>query len=261
MFINTLSESKSRTFKECHYKYKLRYINKLYPKSKNMSALNFGSFIHKILEDGVGATSVDQLTTIAESVRKDYPFSETYNPKIEKCLKNFLRFNSSLSEEGLTEMKYEVVVDEEKDLKLNGIIDRVIRGSEGGCLIIDYKTSKRELKALDLYQDAQLQGYCYAIHKLLNIPIKDITVAHYYPISNNFVTCSYSPSQIQTYLKKKVDQMWQIRKMKSCEFKPMENQFCNWCEFKSCCTLFTPGIIAEKNLEEMKANRTPRKKL
>ena len=156
MFINTISESKSKIFKECQLKYRYRYVDRLKEQSSNTDALHFGSYIHKIFEDGVAATTLAELTNIADETRKDYSFSETYDPKIEVCLKNFLRFNATLSETVATEMVYEVVYDKEKDIKLNGVIDRIIKGKDGGYLVIDYKTSKRELKEIDLYQDRQL---------------------------------------------------------------------------------------------------------
>ena len=255
MFINTISESKSKTFKECQLKYRYRYVDRLKEESKNTDALHFGSFIHKILEDGVAATTLAQLTVIADNVKKDYTFSESYNPKIEVCLKNFLRFNATLAETVATEMVYEVIYDKEKDIKLNGIIDRIIKGKDGGYLVIDYKTSKRELKEIDLYQDRQMQGYAYAVHKKLGVPLSDIVVAHYYPISNNFVTCKYSPNQINQYIREKVDQIWKIRKMKKDEFQAMENQFCNWCGYKDICPIFNDGVAVTKRLEERKKKR------
>ena len=57
------------------------------------------------------------------------------------------------------------------DITLNGVIDRVIKGKDGGYLVIDYKTSKREKSKVELYQDSQLKGYVYAISKLYDVPI------------------------------------------------------------------------------------------
>ena len=255
MFINTISESKSKTFKECQLKYRYRYVDRFKEERTNTDPLHFGSYIHKIFEDGYKATTLGQLTVIAESVKKDYNFSDSYTPKIKTCLENFLRFNATLSETVSTEMVYEVVYDKEKDLKLNGIIDRVIKGTDGGYLVIDYKTSKRELTELDLYQDRQMQGYAYAIHKKLGVPLSEIVVAHYYPLTNHFVTCKYSPNQIKHYLKEKVDQMWKIRKMKKDEFTAMQNQFCNWCGYKNLCPEFNSGRLCEERIEKLKEGR------
>jgi RecB family exonuclease len=224
----------------------------------NTDPLHFGSYIHKILEDGVNATTMAELTTIAEAERKTYSFAKTYEPKIERCLKNFLRFNATLTETVSTEMVYEVTVDKEKEISLNGIIDRVVKGKDGGYLVIDYKTSKRELKSLDLYQDRQMMGYAYAISQLMNVSLKDITVAHYYPLTNNFVTCKYSSTQISVYLREKIEQVWKIRKMKTDDFVPMVNQFCNWCGYKKYCPKFNPAQVCEERLRT--APTKPRRK-
>ena len=59
MFINKVSPSKIKAYLECKKKYKFRYIDKLYEvynKNSNTDALQFGSFIHKVFEDGVHAT-------------------------------------------------------------------------------------------------------------------------------------------------------------------------------------------------------------
>lgn len=209
----------------------------------------------------MAATTLAELTNIAESAKKDYSFSETYTPKIEVCLKNFLRFNATLSDTVATEMVYEVVYDAEKEIKLNGIIDRIIKGKDGGYLVIDYKTSKRELKEIDLYQDRQMMGYAYAVHKKMGVSFDNIVVAHYYPLTNNFVTCKYSPNQIKQYLKEKVDQVWKIRKMKKVDFCPMENQFCNWCGYKKLCPIFNEGRLVEERLQNLKDNKNRKRKI
>jgi RecB family exonuclease len=175
-------------------------------------------------------------------------------------LENFLRFNASLSETVSTEMVYEIVHDADKDIKLNGIIDRVIKGKDGGYLIIDYKTSKRELSELDMYQDRQMMGYAYAIHKKLGVSLDNIVVAHYYPLTNNFVTCKYSPNQIKQYIREKVDQIWKIRKMKKPDFKAMQNQFCNWCGYKDLCPEFNAGSVCEERLVLAKSKQRTKKK-
>jgi RecB family exonuclease len=256
MFINTISESKSKTFKECQLKYRYKYIDRFKEEAKNKDALHFGSFIHKIFEDGVNATDVATLTTIAENIKKDYSFSKSYDSKTKTCIENFLKFNASLEETVATELVYEIVYDAKYDIKLNGIIDRVIKGKNGGYLVIDYKTSKRELSELDLYQDRQMQGYAYAIHKKMNVPLDNIVVAHYYPITNHFVNVKYSPAQIKKYLNEKVESVWKIRKMKKVEFKAMQNQFCNWCGYKPLCPEFNSGRICEERIAKLKSKKT-----
>ena len=260
MFINTISESKSKTFSECALKYRFNYIDRFKESERDTSPLHFGSYIHQIFEDGYQAKTYEELDVIAKRLKESYSFSDTYLPKIKICLENFLKFNATLGESIATEMVYEIVHDEKNEIKLNGIIDRVIKGTDGGILIIDYKTSKRESTQLDLYQDHQLMGYCYALHKKMNVPIEDIVVSHYYPLTSHFVTCKYSPNQINHYLKKKVDQIWKIRKMKKADFQPMENQFCKWCGFFDMCKLHNPESLCEQRIATREKKPSWRKK-
>ena len=256
MFINTISESKYQTFKQCNFKYRYRYIDSLKEDtSTNADALHFGSYIHKIFEDGVKATTVEELMSLSEELKSNYSFNSSYNPKIEVCAKNFLRFNASLETNDITELRYSIDVKE--DISVNGIIDRVVRGKQGGLLIVDYKTSKREKTKFDLYQDTQMKGYCYAAHKMYETPIDKITCAHYYPLTDTLVTIKYTNAQIQDYLKKIVEEVWRIRKLKKVQFCAQQNEFCNWCSYKKYCPVFFDEHTVAKRIEEGK--RKPKK--
>tara|TARA_R110002020_G_scaffold63202_2_gene168980 strand:- start:1237 stop:2001 length:765 start_codon:yes stop_codon:yes gene_type:complete len=251
MFINTISNSKRDTFKQCKLKYRYRYVDRLpdYDIS-NTDALHFGSYIHQIFEDGVEASDLSGLQHLAEQNRDNYKFNKSYEPKIELCLKNFLRFNATLPEVGVSEQHFDLEVAE--GITINGYIDRIIKGKEGGYLVIDYKTSKREKSKVELYQDPQLKGYVYAVHKLYDIPLNKITAAHYYPLTNTFVNVQYTANQIWAHIRAVVDDVWKIRKAKKVDLVPMRNQFCNWCSYKSLCPEFTETCIIEKRIQEIK---------
>ena len=254
MFINTISNSKRDTFKQCKLKYRYRYVDRLpdYDIS-NTDALHFGSYIHQIFEDGVEASDLSGLQHLAEQNRDNYKFNKSYEPKIELCLKNFLRFNATLPEVGISEQHFDLEVAE--GITINGYIDRIIKGKEGGYLVIDYKTSKREKSKIDLYQDPQLKGYVYAVHKIYNVPLNKITAAHYYPLTNTFVNVQYTSNQIHSHIKAVVNDVWKIRKAKKEDLVPMRNQFCNWCSYKSLCTEFNECSLVEHRLTEAKKKK------
>ena len=135
MYIKTISESKFQTFKQCQLKYRYRYVDRLpEPEETNTEALHFGSYIHKILEDGVNAKSQEEMKLIAEEVKGSYKVSKKYEGKDLKCIQNFLAFNPQLEETVATELVFEVPVKD--DITLNGIIDRVVKGTDGGYLIM-----------------------------------------------------------------------------------------------------------------------------
>lgn len=238
MFIKGFSPSKLNTFDECQKKYAYRYIHYLpdiYNDNLSRDALQYGSYIHKILEDGVECSEENELWEHAHRLRKNYKF-EGREKDTEACIKNFLRFNSSLTETVSTEMRFKVDVLD--DLEVNGIIDRVVKGETGKFLVIDYKTSKREKNKRELYTDPQLMIYAAAISKMYKVPINDIMVAHYYPITGHLVTVRYLPSQVSNFLRQLDNKKWKIRKKKVDEFNPRVNRFCDWCGYKNLCPLF-----------------------
>ena len=258
MFINTISNSKRDTFKQCKLKYRYRYVERLgdYDIS-NTDALHFGSYIHQIFEDGKDITNLEGLQALAEQHKDSYKFAASYNKKIEPCLKNFLRLNASLPEVGTAELHFDLEVSE--GITMNGYIDRIIKGKAGGYLVIDYKTSKREKDKVELFQDPQLKGYVYAVHKLYGVPIGKITAAHYYPLTDTLVNVKYTTNQIYAHVKGVVEDVWKIRKSKKNDLVPMKNQYCNWCSYKSLCPEFTETCLVEQRLREAKEVKKAKK--
>jgi len=238
MFINKVSPSKIKVYDECKLKYKFKYIDYLPEVSTNTDALQFGSYIHKIFEDGVNCGTEEELGEIAEALRENYTFDKERESKIEKCIKNFLNFNNSLSgcEQISTEQSF--AVELKQGYAVNGIIDRVVKSEDGNYLVIDYKTSKRPSTKRDLIKDPQMLLYAYAISRLYTVPIASITLAHYYPHLDKLVHIKFSEPHVLMYMKKLTQKIWEIRKKKKDDFFPQVNQFCDWCGYKSMCPKF-----------------------
>lgn len=255
MHIDKISESKYKTFKQCKLKYRYKYVEYLKePDEGNTDALQFGSYIHKIFEDGVNLKNENDLVRLSEDVRGKYTVASSYTGKDVVCIKNFLNLNKKLGETVATELPFDIVLSE--DIRLNGVIDRVIRGKNNTYLIIDYKTSKKEKTKVELYQDTQLKGYTYAIHKMYEVPIKNIVAAHYYPLSDNLVSVSYTTNQINAYTKSIINEVWKIRKSKKGDLVATRNEFCNWCAYKSLCPEFNEPSVIEENIKKLKASST-----
>ena len=251
MFINNISASRSDIIDQCLWKYNLKYNLKI-PGfgSKNEESLNFGSFIHKIFELGYKDNDPKLLMKLAESERETYKIPFGMNDRIKVCIENFILWNGKLGETISTEGMFEVPLDAEHDIKYIGIIDRVVKGTDGGYLVIDYKTSKREKKTKDLLDDKQLMGYAYAIHTKYGVDYTKIWCAHYYPVTGNFYPVRFSKAQIWNWKKKEIDKVWRIRKKTKDEFPPQKNIFCDYCEFQPVCPHFSTQEQVCKRLEE-----------
>lgn len=260
MFIKKISSTKRDTFKQCRLRYDYKYNQGLEGTPGNEDSLNYGQFVHKIFEEATKATHIKELEKLAEHYRPVYKISSSLNNKIKVCLENFLKFNSKLTETVATELDFELEIGRKEDeIKLNGVIDRIVRGKSGGLLIIDYKTSKREKTKIDLYSDPQLKTYCYAAYKLYNVPIEEIVCAHYYPQTNTFVDVGYSKAQINSYITAVIDDVWKIRKAKACDFPPSKNEFCDWCEYKNMCSLHTDPQLVTENVAKAKERKKQKK--
>lgn len=236
------------------YKY-VFYLKDVFNPNTNTDALQFGSYIHKIFEDGVSCSSLQELKDIARDLRGNYKFSGYSDKKIETCLQNFLKLNTTLEEHVSAEWMFNIdVVD---GYAVNGIIDRIIKGKTGKYLVIDYKTSKRAASKKDLYNDAQLIIYAYAVSNKYGIPIEDITLAHYYPHLDKLVSLKYTSGHVAMHMKKLTQKVWEIRKRKKHEFPATMNQFCDWCGYKGLCPKFGGTVDM---LKEAIKNKPPRKK-
>jgi len=241
MFINRVSPSKIKVYKDCKLKYKLKYIDRLpddYNDSTNTDALQFGTYIHEIFEHGSELETLEELKDLAKDLRDKYKFGKEKEKLIDESVENFFNWNKALTAE--TVGKELVFGVEHKSYELNGIIDRVLRSPEGKYLVIDYKTSKRPLTKRQLYTDDQLIMYAAAISKLYNVSPSNITLGHYYPHLDKFVSIVYPASVVNGYLNNSLDRkIWDIRKRKKHQFPAEKNKFCDWCGYRDICPAFT----------------------
>jgi RecB family exonuclease len=261
MFINRLSPSKLKCYNDCKLKYKLRYIDYLdedFNPNTNTDALQYGSYIHKIFEDGNDATTIEELQTIAADLRDSYHFGPEKDKNTQKNLRNFLALQEKLRskcEDVSTEMFFAVEVGD--DITLNGIIDRIVKNEKGEYLVIDYKTSKQAISKMDMFKDPQMIIYAFAIHKMFNVPYSKIRVAHYYPHLDKIVDLTYTSGHININIKKALKKVWDIRKRKKDDFFAEPNRYCRWCGYYDICP---KGNGSEQLLQETVMEHKEKKK-
>jgi len=220
--------------------------------------MHFGSFMHKVFELGYKCKTLEELTAIADEQRSNHSFNDSFEPKKIKALKNFFNWNQKLGETLGVEIVYETPLC--SDANQNGVIDRIVKGSDDGLLIIDYKLGKREKTKVELYTDNQLKGYdLWAMNEFKKAPDK-IWCALYYPITDSFVSIQYSLPQLNRYRQQMINEIWDIRKMKMNDMKPTRNNLCDWCSYQEYCPLFTQPNVASRKLDEAIIQRKKSKK-
>lgn len=264
MYLNEISNTKLELWNQCRLKYKYRYVDHYQGDSDiNGDSLSFGTYIHEIFQLGVNAKHIKELEHIAESIKHKHKLAGDHKNRINTCLKNFLEFNTKISKAETigTELSFKIK-EEKSNIIFTGVIDRVIKSSSSNFLIIDYKTSKREKTKSTLFQDPQLQGYCYAISKLYDIPLEEVSkriiCAHYYPLTNHFVDVSFTKPMLLQHVGRVVESGWKIRKAKLEDLTPKRNEFCDYCEFKCMCPIYTDKSSIDNRilLEETKKKST-----
>lgn len=200
-----ISFSEIKQWKECPYRHKLTYIDKI-NLFEDSPYLHFGTAVHEGCESLLETKKVDR-DKILNEMKLNWKVAGFENPEwyskqpkwykhepvsvwetwannmwdevlgfLDKTLPGWECFKA---EEAL----YEKIEDEVVDLSFKGFIDGVIkvpkkRGSGYNYWIIDWKTAKaygwRKQKKQDILMTAQLILYKHFWSKKHNIPLKDI---------------------------------------------------------------------------------------
>lgn len=263
VYTHSLSASREDTFDRCKLSYLFKYVDKIGIQTDSYSGhLVFGNFIHKIFELNPYAKTLKELEATAQSIQEQYKFPKDFNKKIKDCFINYLAFIASFpksNEQPTPEWYFKLALGEKEEYL--GVVDRVVKGKDGGILIIDWKTGQEKTKS-KLANDRQLMGYVLACHIKFKVPISKIIASHYYPVSNTFVTVKFTKNQVLNFIKERKNKLWLIRKLKKSEFTPCRNEFCNTCDYKPLCPLFggTAALYEstlQKDREYKKENPQP----
>lgn len=258
VYISRCSPSKFSVLSECLLKFKLKYIDYFEEvfndKTKDADHLQWGSYVHRIFERGENAETIEELRIIAKEERPNYHFHDSRLKSLEKQLSLFFHFNNKIKNNSVgSEINFEIHEDD-INIVTNGKIDRVVKGTDGRYLVIDYKTGKSKTRA-ELMRDIQLTTYVFAVCKLYNTTPDKVKVAHYYTQTGNLVDLTI-PNMIYENVRKKYKSgIWKLRKLKKAELKPCLNEFCNWCGYQGICPLHTDRNLCEQRIEAYKEKK------
>ena len=259
--LDRYSYSKISTYKQCKFKFKLKYLDRNFLYSANI-ATDFGSLVHETEEAIAIALQAGQSINyialknkfIIEShkLALKYPTefytrdksNRSYQEKVYLYLdsaiyrlENFLKQNPNLRIIGI-EQKFEFNYDNVHSF--NGSIDRAFLNLDTDEIIIqDIKTWSVEAKDSELKAPLQFAVYMMAAEKLWNIPTTKIKCEYDLPLCD--ITQAAISADIVGVGKEVLDKLF--NGIHAEDFKPTITALCHWCEYNP---LTNPAIIDTK---------------
>lgn len=269
------SHSKLSAFEQCKLKYKFKYIDKIIPAIEKSIEAYLGDSVHKTLE-WLYKQIQNEKIPLLDDVIIFYieKWKENYNPKFLfvkenltetdyrnqgiKFLIDYYEKNRPFNENTLeTEKKITIILDENKNLKIIGFIDRLVYNLKTGELEIhDYKTNNFPPAENHGETDRQLALYSIAIKELFGHD-KSIKLIWHFLAHNKKVISTRTNEQLQE-LKQEVTK--KIEEIESTtKFTPNKSALCAWCEYKNICPAWgnssdNTKISKDKSLDELKEN-------
>lgn len=259
--LDRYSYSKISTYKQCKFKFKLKYLDKNFLYSSNI-ATEFGSLIHtteeliaKALQKGEIVNYIalkNKFIIEARKLAHKYPVeflkkdksNRNYQEKtylyLEAAiyrLENFLKANPNLQILGI-EQPFEYNYDNVHSFK--GSIDRAfINKATNELLIQDIKSWPVKAQNSELKAPLQFAIYSMAASELWGIPIANIKCEYDLPLCD--ITQSTLSNDIVSESKNTLDKLF--KGIHANDFKPTISALCHWCEYNP---LTNPDIINTK---------------
>ena len=259
--LDRFSYSKISTYKQCPFKFKLKYEDKNYLFSANI-ATDFGTLIHEIEESIATAIQAGlpiSYTTlknkfIIESRKIAQKYSteffsrdksgRTYQEKMYQYLESaiyrlerFLQQHPELKIIGI-EQKFEYNYDGVHSF--NGSIDRAFQNiNTGEILIQDIKSWAVPAQNSELKAPLQFAVYMMAAEKLWGVPFDKIKCEYDLPLCDT--TQAALSDDIVLESKPILDKLF--KGIHNENFKPTITALCHWCEYNP---LTNPNILDTK---------------
>jgi CRISPR/Cas system-associated exonuclease Cas4 (RecB family) len=250
MNIEHISVSRSKSYKQCAYYYKLKYHDKIPNPGEEQFYFTYGKIIHKIAECHVLENGKRPLNEVAEDVFKGRieiedgkiapPLPVEYRKRVPMHMRAIESLNKQIGCDGITEYKFRYDLESPKKKFVTGFIDRIIvRGDK--AWIIDYKTTKkgpfRENRQTIRY-DPQLRIYCRVIQKEFGIEAKNIKAALYYLEDAELLSSSYDQDSLETIERELLEIYDRITAHGPDDASGSVGQHCQRCEYKDMCPFF-----------------------
>lgn len=185
----SLSSSAVTTFYNNQYKYFLQYVLGLQEQeSIHPDARHHGTYLHRVFElvmqedssedfdqrlnEAIAQTNQEESFKALYEADAESQYSLEVLEDIARATATILRQDSQLTVEN-EEERFELMLD--NAVKINGIVDRIDRLSDGALGIVDYKSSDQKFDIQKFYNglSPQLVTYMSAVRKSKNLSAQD----------------------------------------------------------------------------------------
>jgi len=261
------SHSKLQTFKQCPYKYKLKYIYKIKPDIPKSVEAHLGTSVHNALEwlylEILNKSKIpkldDLITKYIEKWNDDFSkdiiivkegkkHSDYFNSGIKFIIDYYVK-NQPFKDKTLeTEKKIWITLEKNSPHKIIGYIDRLVYNPETEEYEIhDYKTSSWLPDQKKLDKDSQLALYAIGIKQLFG-PKKKIKLIWHYLAHNKSVSSKRTDEELENLRKETIKLIDKIESNKDWNTNKMI--LCNWCEYKNICKAHNNNLPKEFQQKE-----------
>lgn len=224
MDIRHLSASRIEIYKTCPLRYRLRYHDHL-DQAETSTSAEFGKWVHKCLDRFIKGEG--ELKDLLKQEAPNFHYEESQLKKLPIILQNFFSFQKE-HPGGESEWVFTLPFE---DTEIVGAIDRIIPGSP--YEIFDYKMGQVQKK--DLRKDLQTRIYAYALHKLRQIPIEEISVSLVYLSQGKIQPVRFKEEMVGKLEMELSLILKEIRATEPKEARAIPAWKCRWCEFCKIC--------------------------
>ncbi|MDC1038320.1 PD-(D/E)XK nuclease family protein [Candidatus Marinimicrobia bacterium] len=249
MIFERFSHSGIQSYKKCPAQFKFRYIDKIYKKDEGVEAF-LGKRVHESIEylynqviSGV-VPLVDEILKVHRSLWKERWHDRVaivYQNKTardyfylgEECIARFYRQNHPFKEKVIAnEHEMVFLLDNDKNYRIKGIVDRIDHDGDGNWEIHDYKTGKRALSQKAADKDHQLALYQIGLMSEID-NIKSVKLVWHFIQHGIKVESTRTSEDIKKVIAETKSSIDDIRqKVKNGgEFPPKTTMLCNWCYY------------------------------
>jgi putative RecB family exonuclease len=250
----TFSNSRLNTYENCPLQYRLRYVDQVEVPVRESIEAFVGKRVHEALEflylsveRGYKPTLSEVLDHLREAWEREWTDAvhivrqgETiagYRAIAQRCLTLYYRRHDPF-DRGRTvgaEVLVTCPLDPERDLHLQGYVDRLVDLGGGHYEIHDYKTSRRLPSQADVDRDRQLALYQMGVIQQLP-DVASVRLVWHYLAHDKMLVSSRTPEQLRALRDAVIELISEIEQATAGgEFPARITPLCNWCEYQPVC--------------------------